>query len=93
ASQLAMGGWKLESFRFFIAVTFPVGAFWFFNQPELFKYFMKGYRIPDTSAGDAAMAELKESIMVKQRKEEYERFLKEQMAFEQAKIAREKMGL
>ncbi|GMS82666.1 hypothetical protein PENTCL1PPCAC_4841, partial [Pristionchus entomophagus] len=88
-----MGGWRLESGRFLLLVTFPVGAFYFFNQPNLFKYAMRGYKVPETTAGDEAMAKFKEEITVQKRKEEYERFLKEQMAFEEAKKMREKMGL
>ncbi|KAK2580377.1 hypothetical protein KPH14_006132 [Odynerus spinipes] len=29
-----MGGWKLEVFRMFIYMAFPVGMFHYFNQPE-----------------------------------------------------------
>ncbi|GMT13067.1 hypothetical protein PFISCL1PPCAC_4364, partial [Pristionchus fissidentatus] len=88
-----MGGWRLESGRFLLLVTFPVGAFWLFNQPNLFKHAMRGYKMPETTAGDEAMAKFKEEITVQKRKEEYERFIKEQMAFEESKKMREKMGL
>lgn len=32
-----MGGWKLESIRMAMYVGFPVGCFYLFNKPELFK--------------------------------------------------------
>ncbi|UMM19599.1 hypothetical protein L5515_015123 [Caenorhabditis briggsae] len=83
-----MGGWKLETGRFLMLITFPVGAFWLFNQPTIFKELMRGYRIPDSSQGDKAMAEFKEQLLANKRKEEYEAFLREQMAFEEAKKLR-----
>lgn len=38
--QVKMGGWKLETGRFLMLITFPVGAFWLFNQPTIFKEFV-----------------------------------------------------
>ncbi|XP_037077493.1 protein PET100 homolog, mitochondrial-like [Pollicipes pollicipes] len=32
-----MGGWKLEVFKMGMYMTFPVGLFWYFNQPEYFE--------------------------------------------------------
>ena len=32
-----MGGWKLEIFKMGMYMTFPVGLFWYFNQPEYFE--------------------------------------------------------
>ncbi|CAB3403894.1 unnamed protein product [Caenorhabditis bovis] len=88
-----MGGWKLETGRFFMLVAFPVVAFWAFNQPTIFKEFMRGYKIPDSSAGDKAMANFKEELLANKRKEEYEKFLREQMAFEEAKKIRAAHGI
>ncbi|KAK6020727.1 hypothetical protein OSTOST_13612 [Ostertagia ostertagi] len=88
-----MGGWKLETGRFALMVTFPVAAFWFFNQPSLFKVFMKGYKVPDSREGDAAMAQFKEQLLAQKRKEEYESFLRQQMAFEEARRQREKLSV
>ncbi|KAK6034639.1 hypothetical protein COOONC_27861 [Cooperia oncophora] len=65
-----MGGWKLETGRFALMVTFPVAAFWFFNQPSLFKVFMKGYKVPDSREGDAAIAQFKEQLLAQKRKDE-----------------------
>ncbi|KAE9554939.1 hypothetical protein FO519_001836 [Halicephalobus sp. NKZ332] len=84
-----MTNWRMESARFFMLVAFPVGAFWFFNQPSLFKYFMRNYKLPDTSEGDAKMALWKEELQEDRRKREYEMFLREQMAFEEARKIRE----
>lgn len=86
-----MGDWKLEIFRFALMVTFPVTAFWFFNQPSLFKFFMKGYELPDNREGNAAIAQFKEQILSEKRKKEYEAFLREQMAFEETRRQREKL--
>ena len=37
---------------------------------------MRNYKVPDSSAGDAAMAKFKEELLVQKRKEEYENFLR-----------------
>ncbi|CAD6198269.1 unnamed protein product [Caenorhabditis auriculariae] len=92
-AKRTMGGWKLESARFLIMVGFPVGAFWLFNQPKIFKEFMKGYKVPDSSSGDKAIADFKEQLLAQKRKDEYESFLREQMAFEEAKKIRAQHGI
>lgn len=50
---------------------------------------MKGYKVPDSREGDAAMAQFKEQLLAQKRKEEYESFLRQQMAFEEARRQRE----
>lgn len=32
-----MGGWKLEVFKMAIYMSFPVGLFYYFNQPKYFE--------------------------------------------------------
>jgi len=32
-----MGTWKLEAFKMFIYMAFPVGVFYYFNQPKYFE--------------------------------------------------------
>ena len=32
-----MGGWKLEVFKIALYITFPVGLFYVFNQPQYFE--------------------------------------------------------
>ncbi|CAH1247838.1 PET100 [Branchiostoma lanceolatum] len=32
-----MGDWRLEVFRLSVYVFFPVGIFWYFNQPDYFE--------------------------------------------------------
>ncbi|KAH7716772.1 Protein Y53F4B.14 a [Aphelenchoides avenae] len=88
-----MAGWKLESTRFLILVTFPVASFWMFNQAGVFNYFLKGYKLPDTSEGDAKMKAFKDEIMERRRREQEERLLREQMDFEEARRTREKLGI
>ncbi|CAJ0963222.1 unnamed protein product, partial [Mesorhabditis belari] len=83
-----MGGWKLETGRFLLCVTFPVAAFWLFNQPSIFQKFMRNYKVADTTENDEAFAKWKEQMQVQRRKEEYEKFLREQMAFEAAQKQR-----
>uniref|UniRef100_A0A1I7YA14 DUF1707 domain-containing protein n=1 Tax=Steinernema glaseri TaxID=37863 RepID=A0A1I7YA14_9BILA len=83
-----MGGWKLESGRFLILAAFPVAAFWYFNRPGIFKEFMKGYKVPESASGDAAMAAFKEQISEPKSKEE-EKFLREQASIEEARRIRE----
>jgi len=87
-----MGGWKLEASRFALVIIFPVGAFWLFNQPDIFKRFMKGYKLPETK-GNADMAAFMKQLNEQKKKEEYEKFLREQMAFEEARRQREALGL
>uniref|UniRef100_A0AC34QQ73 Uncharacterized protein n=1 Tax=Panagrolaimus sp. JU765 TaxID=591449 RepID=A0AC34QQ73_9BILA len=84
-----MTNWRMESGRFFLLVAFPVGAFWLFNQPSFFKQFMKNYKLPNTNDGDAKMMAWKEELQEERRKREYEKFLREQMAFEEARRIRE----
>ena len=50
---------------------------------------MRSYKLPDTSEGDAKMALWKEELQEERRKREYEMFLREQMAFEEARKIRE----
>uniref|UniRef100_A0A0M3HIK2 Uncharacterized protein n=1 Tax=Ascaris lumbricoides TaxID=6252 RepID=A0A0M3HIK2_ASCLU len=38
-----MGGWKLETGRFFALVAFPVFSFWLFIQPHIFKRYVSIY--------------------------------------------------
>ncbi|GFS17285.1 protein PET100 homolog, mitochondrial [Elysia marginata] len=35
-----MGGWQLEVFRMAVYISFPVGLFYFFNQPSFFEDWM-----------------------------------------------------
>ncbi|XP_074643467.1 protein PET100 homolog, mitochondrial-like isoform X2 [Tubulanus polymorphus] len=35
-----MGGWKLEVFKMAMYMTFPIGLFYYFNQPEFFESWM-----------------------------------------------------
>ncbi|VDO62829.1 unnamed protein product [Heligmosomoides polygyrus] len=65
---------------FAMAVAFPVDAFWLLNQPALFKVFMRGYRVPDSREADEEIARFKEQLL-----DEYESFLRQQMAFEEAR--------
>uniref|UniRef100_A0A0N5BRT1 DUF2852 domain-containing protein n=1 Tax=Strongyloides papillosus TaxID=174720 RepID=A0A0N5BRT1_STREA len=88
-----MGGWKLESGRYLILVAFPVLSFWAFNQPSFYKFFMKGYKIQESTTGDQAITNFTEALAEKKRKEEYEKFLREQMAFEEARRIREAKGI
>uniref|UniRef100_A0A0M3IDZ2 Transmembrane protein n=1 Tax=Ascaris lumbricoides TaxID=6252 RepID=A0A0M3IDZ2_ASCLU len=88
-----MGGWKLETGRFFALVAFPVFSFWLFNQPHIFKRYMRNYRMPDSTAGDAEVLAFKEMLAEERRKEEYEAFLREQMAFEEARRFREQHNI
>ncbi|PIO64191.1 hypothetical protein TELCIR_14189 [Teladorsagia circumcincta] len=53
---------------------------------------MKGYKVPDSREGDAAMAQFKEQLLAQKRKEEYESFLRQQMDFEEARRQREKLS-
>ncbi|KJH45846.1 IBR domain protein [Dictyocaulus viviparus] len=80
-----MGGWKLEAMRFALLVTFPVASFWFFNQPSLFKVFMKNFMVPDNREGDAALLQFKEELRARRRKREYETLLREELAYEEAR--------
>ncbi|XP_005095919.1 protein PET100 homolog, mitochondrial [Aplysia californica] len=35
-----MGNWQLEVFRMAVYISFPVGLFYFFNQPSFFENWM-----------------------------------------------------
>ncbi|CEF62710.1 Protein of unknown function DUF2346 family-containing protein [Strongyloides ratti] len=88
-----MGGWRLETVRYCILVVFPVVSFWAFNQPSFFKFFMKDYKISDTSKGDAAISDFTQALAEKKRKAEYEKFLRQEMEFEKDRRIREASGL
>ncbi|GAB6031606.1 hypothetical protein CHUAL_009370 [Chamberlinius hualienensis] len=32
-----MGGWKIEAFKMFVYMAFPVGTFYLFHQPKYFE--------------------------------------------------------
>ncbi|KAI6178975.1 hypothetical protein M3Y98_00559800 [Aphelenchoides besseyi] len=89
----SMGGWKLESARFLILVGFPVASFWAFNQPGVFDYFMKSYKLPHNPEAEEKIKVWKEGLMEKRRKREYEKFLREEMAFEEARRLREQNNI
>ena len=50
---------------------------------------MKNYKLPNTNDGDAKMMAWKEELQEERRKRDYEKFLREQMAFEEARRIRE----
>lgn len=54
---------------------------------------MRNYRMPDSTAGDAEVLAFKEMLAEERRKEEYEAFLREQMAFEEARRFREQHNI
>lgn len=58
-----------------------------------FPFQMKGYKLPDTSEGDAKMRKFKEEVMARRRREQEEKLLREQMAFEEARRLREQHGI
>ncbi|XP_064606379.1 protein PET100 homolog, mitochondrial-like [Liolophura sinensis] len=39
-----MGGWRLEIFKMALYMSFPVGMFYYFNQPEFFENWMMSKR-------------------------------------------------
>uniref|UniRef100_A0A2R5LF88 Protein PET100 homolog, mitochondrial n=1 Tax=Ornithodoros turicata TaxID=34597 RepID=A0A2R5LF88_9ACAR len=74
-----MGGWKLEVFKMTIYMAFPVGLFYFFNQPKYFeKWVVKTKREcfpPQDNENDRAIRQFIKERQAKQR-EELERELK-----------------
>ena len=55
---------------------------------------MKGYKLPVIDEAEKArVAEWKEDLAEDRRKREYEAFLREQMAFEEAKRVRQRQGV
>ncbi|KAI0225892.1 hypothetical protein LSAT2_023378 [Lamellibrachia satsuma] len=53
-----MGTWRLEALRVAIYMTFPVGTFWWFNQPENFEDWLIEQRklcYPDSRKGREAI--------------------------------------
>ncbi|KAL5016101.1 hypothetical protein ScPMuIL_005690 [Solemya velum] len=73
-----MGGWKLEVFRMAVYMTFPVGLFYYFNQPEFFEGWMMAQRQQLFPPEDPRVDEIKKAA------EELER-LREQRWEEQFK--------
>ncbi|CAD5210948.1 unnamed protein product [Bursaphelenchus okinawaensis] len=88
-----MGGWKLEAGRFMILVGFPVGAFWAFNQSNVFTYFMDSYKLPYKPEKELKLKEWKEEMAEQRRRDQYEKLLREQMAFEESRKLREQHGI
>ncbi|CAD5235532.1 unnamed protein product [Bursaphelenchus xylophilus] len=88
-----MGGWKLEAGRFMILVGFPVAAFWAFDQTGVFSFFMKGYQIPYNEESEERARKWKEELGEQRRREQYEKLLREQMAFEESRKLREQHGI
>lgn len=50
---------------------------------------MKNYKLPDAKENNQAMKQWKENMMEEKRKSDYEKFLREQMEFEEARRIRE----
>jgi protein PET100 len=58
-----MGNWKLEAFKMSIYMMFPVGCFWFFNQPGIFEdWIMQKRKLLYTPEDPAARKQLEQVI-------------------------------
>ena len=81
--SIKMGGWKLEAAKMFLYMTFPVGIFYYFNQPEYFEEWMISMRrelyppekLMHRKEFDDAIRELREK-----REKEYLKMLEDQEA-------------
>ncbi|PAV75526.1 hypothetical protein WR25_14696 isoform A [Diploscapter pachys] len=80
-----MGGWRMETFRMLIYVTFPVGSFWLYNQPQFYNKFMDNWTIPNDKKNNELIKKYIEEMNAVKRKKEYEDFLRDQMAMEAAR--------
>ncbi|KAK2178615.1 hypothetical protein NP493_538g06038 [Ridgeia piscesae] len=73
-----MGTWRLEALRVAIYMTFPVGTFWWFNQPENFEDWLIEQRklmFPDSRKGREAINRTR-ALLEKRRAERMDAELK-----------------
>lgn len=88
-----MGGWKLEVFKMACYMTFPVGAFYCFNRPEMFfekdviEIRQKLYPPEDKEK----TAEFKRQIKEIQKRHQEREFLKQEKYYEQKKLETQTM--
>jgi protein PET100 len=81
-----MGGWKLEVFRMSLYMAFPVGCFWWFNQPSFFESWMvqksKELFWPEDPRAKEKIRRAIEAVDVRRQREldrEFEESLKKQI--------------
>jgi len=67
-----MGGYKLEIFRMALYVTFPIGIFYYFNHPDVYRRFLeKSYnKRAELLANRTEMHEVRAIITARQEKHE-----------------------
>ncbi|CAI9736055.1 protein PET100 homolog, mitochondrial [Octopus vulgaris] len=74
-----MGGWKLEIFKMAVYMSFPVGLFYYFNQPAFFENWMMTKRkilFPQETVDDRKSFESLKQMVEEKRIAEWEKMTK-----------------
>ncbi|GAB1599511.1 protein PET100 homolog, mitochondrial-like [Argonauta hians] len=74
-----MGGWKLEIFKMGLYMSFPVGLFYYFNQPAFFEEWIMSRRktlFPPEAADDRKNFESLKQLVEDKRIAEWEKVSK-----------------